>query len=72
MYVCEETVIAEYVHRALVFKKDPVWIKASRVIIHVVRYLVKARAWSGLGVVAVFIVGLGVVFCLSVACLLRG
>ena len=54
-------------HRALIVNDNPVWIKAYGVIIHVVRYLVKARAWRGLGVVVVFVVRLGVVLCISVA-----
>ena len=54
-------------HHALVFEKDPIWIEASRIVVHVVRYLVKARAWRGLAVIVVFVVGLRVVFCFSVA-----
>ena len=58
--------MSEHVHRTLVFEENPVGIKASRFIIHVVRDLVKARDWRGLGVFVVFVVGLRVVFCLSV------
>ena len=65
LYVCEERAVAEHVHRALIADKNPVRIKASRVIIHVLIYLVKACAWRGLRVVVVFVVGLGVVFCFS-------
>ena len=67
LFVCEESVFAEHVHHALIVKKNPVWIKASRVIIHGVRYLMKARAWRGFGVVFVSFVGLRFVFCFSVA-----
>ena len=59
--------VAEHVHRAMIVEENQVWIKASGVIIHVVRDLVKSRAWCGIRAVVVFIVGLGVVFCLSVA-----
>ena len=54
-------------HRSLIVEEDPVWVQASDVVLHVVRYLVKSRAWCGLGVVVVFVVGLGVLFGLSVA-----
>ena len=54
-------------HHDLVVEKDPVWIKVSRVVIHVMRYSVKARAWRGLGVVVVFVVGIVFVLRLSVA-----
>ena len=64
-YVCEESAVAKHIHRDLIIEENPVWIMASGVVIHVVRDLVKARAWRGLGVVLV--VGPGVVFCLSVA-----
>ena len=67
LYVCKERAIAENVHCALVVEKNSSWIKVSCVIIHVVRYLVKACAWRGIGVVAIFVVGIGVVFCFSVA-----
>ena len=43
-------------HHTLIVEKNSVWIKASRVIIHVVGYLVKACAWHGLGVVVVLVV----------------
>ena len=43
-------------HHALVVEKDTVWIEASRVVVHVVRYLAKALAWRGLGVVVVLVV----------------
>ena len=66
LYVCEESAVAENLHHALVVEKDSVWIKSSRIVIHVVRYLMKARAWRGLGVVVVFVVGLGVVFYFSI------
>ena len=66
LYVCKESAVAEHVHHALVAEKDPVWIEASRVVFHVVRYLVNACAWRGIRVVVVFVVGLGVVFCFSV------
>ena len=67
LYVYEESAVAEHVHHDLVVEKDPVWIKVSRVVIHVMRYSVKARAWRGLGVVVVFVVGIGFVLSLSVA-----
>ena len=67
LYVCKEIAVAEHVNHALVFEKDPVCIKASRVVIHVVRYLMKAHVWRGLGVAVVFVVRLGVVFYFSVA-----
>ena len=54
-------------HRSLIVEEDPVWVQASDVVLHVVRYLVKSRACRGLGVVVVFVVGLGVVFGLSVS-----
>ena len=54
-------------HHALVVEKDTVWIEASRVVVRVVRYLVKERAWHGIGVAAVFVFGLGVVLCFYVA-----
>ena len=54
-------------HLALISKENPVWIQASGVVVRVVRDLVKARAWRGLGVVVVFVVGLEVLFCVSVA-----
>ena len=38
----------------------------TRAVVHVVRYLAKALAWSGLGVVVVFVVRLGVIFYFSV------
>ena len=57
-------------HRALIVEEDSVWVQASGVVIHVVRDLVKARAWRGLGVVVVFVVELRVVLCLSVAIVL--
>ena len=52
-------------HRAMIIKEDPVWVQASSVVLHVMRDLVKARAWRGLGVV-IFVVGLRVVLCFSV------
>ena len=57
-------------HRDLIFKENPVWIKSYGVVIRVVRYLVKARAWRGIGFVVVFVVGPGVVLFLflSLAC----
>ena len=61
LYVCEESAVSEHVYRAMVVKKDTVWIEASRVVVHVVRYLAKARAWRGLVVVVMFVVRLGVV-----------
>ena len=54
-------------HRALIVEENSVWVQASGVIIHVVRDLVKACAWRELKVVVVFVVGLGVVLCISVA-----
>ena len=57
-----ERVVAEHVHHALIFSENPVWIKASSVIIHVVREMVKARALRGIRVVIVFVVELGVLF----------
>ena len=69
-YVCEESAVAEHIHRDLIIEENPVWIMASGVVIHVVRDLVKARAWRGLGVVVVFVVELRVVLCLSVAIVL--
>ena len=66
LYFCEESVVAEHVHRDMVVEKDPVWLKVFRVVIHVVRYVLKARAWRGLGVVIVFVIGLIVVFFFSV------
>ena len=54
-------------HRDLIVEEDPVWVQAFGVVIHVVRDLVKARACRGIGVVAIFVVKLGVVFYLSVA-----
>ena len=66
-YVCEEIAITENVHSVLVIDKDTVWIKASRVVIHVVRYLVKVCNWRRIGVIVVFVVGLGFLLCLSVA-----
>ena len=59
--------VSEHVHRALVVEKDPICIEASCVVVHVVRYLVKACACRGLGVVVVFVVGLEVLFYFSVA-----
>ena len=53
-------------HRAFIFEEDPVWFQASGFVLHVVINLVKAHAWRGLGVAVVFVVGLGVVLCLSV------
>ena len=55
-------------HRALIVEEYPVWVQASGVVLRVVRDLVKSRAWRGLRVVivVVFIVGLGVVFCISI------
>ena len=67
LYVCKDIMVAEYAHRALVVNKYPVWIKAPRVFIHVVRYLVKARAWRGLRVAVILVVRLRVVFCFSIA-----
>ena len=67
LYVYKESAVDEHLHQDLVVQKYPVWIKASRVVIHVVRYLVKACAWRGLGVVVVFVVGIGVLFCSSFA-----
>ena len=69
LYVCEESAVVEHVHFVLAVEKYPVWIEASRVIVHVVRYLVKARAWRGIGVIVVFLVGLRFLFCFSVALL---
>ena len=67
MYIFEESEVAEYMHLALISKENPVWIQASGVVVRVVRDLVKARAWRGLGVVVVFVVGIGFVLSLSVA-----
>ena len=67
LYIFEESEVAEYMHLALISKENPVWIQASGVVVRVVRDLVKACTWRGLGVVVVFVVRLGVVFCLSVA-----
>ena len=44
LYVSEESLYDEHVHRYLIVEENPVWIKASGVIIHVVRDLVKPRA----------------------------
>ena len=54
-------------HRSLIVEEDPVWVQASDVVLHVVRYLVKSRAWCGLGVVVVFVVRIRVILCVSVA-----
>ena len=54
-------------HHALVVEEDTVWIQASGVVFHVMGYLVKSRTWRGLGVVVIFVVGLGVVLCISFA-----
>ena len=62
-----ERVVAEHVHRALIFYKNKVWIQASGVIIRVMREMVKARALRGIRAVIIFVVELGVVFLLSVA-----
>ena len=62
-----ESTVVEHVHRYLIVKKNPVSIKTYSIIIHAVRYLVKARAWCGIVVVIVFVVGLGVVLFFSVA-----
>ena len=70
LYVCKESTVFEHAHRALIVEKFPVWIKLYRLFVNVVRYLVKARAWRGLGVVVVFVVELRVVLCLSVAIVL--
>ena len=59
--------VAKNMHRALFFKEDPVWVQASGVVLHVVRDLVKARTWRGIRVVFVLVIGLGVLFYLSVA-----
>ena len=67
LYVYDESAVAEHVQRALIVEKNTGWIKAYRIIIHVVRYLVKSCAWRGIGVVVVFFVRLGVVFYLSIA-----
>ena len=65
MYVFKKIAVAEHVHCALVVEKDPVWIEASCIVVRVVIYLVKAHAWRGF--LVIFVVGLGVVFYLSVA-----
>ena len=57
--------VDEHMHCALIVEEDPVWVQASGVVIHVVRDLVRSTAWSGLGFLVVFVVGLGVVLCLS-------
>ena len=67
MYVLEESAVSEHVHCALIFKENPVWIKASGVIIHVVRDLVKSCASRELRVVVIFVVKLRVLFYISVA-----
>ena len=54
-------------HCALIVEEDSMCAQATGVVIHVLRYLMKARAWSGLGVAVVFVVGIGFVFYLSVA-----
>ena len=54
-------------HRAFIVEEDQVWVQASGVVIHVVRDLAKTCAWRGIGVVVVFVVGLGVVLYFSVA-----
>ena len=66
LYVCKESAVAEHVHCAMVVEKDSICNVASRIVVNVVRYLVKARAWHGLGVLVVFVVRLVVVFCFSV------
>ena len=58
--------VSEHMHHSLVVKENPVWVKASGFIVHVVGYLGEARAWSSLGVVVVLFFRVGVVFCFSV------
>ena len=67
IYICEERAVDERMHRAFIVEENPVWVQVSGVVIHVVRDLAKSRAWHGIGVVVVFVVGLGVVLCLFVA-----
>ena len=56
LYVCKDITLDEHMNRVLIVKENPVWIKTSGVIIHVVRDLVKAHAWPGLVVVVVVVV----------------
>ena len=65
--ICKERAVAEHMHRDFVFEEYPVWIQVSGAVLHVVRDLMKSRAWCGLGVVVGLVVGLGVVFYISVA-----
>ena len=53
-------------HCDLIAEEYTVWVLASGAVLNVLRDLLKACAWRGLGVVVIFVVGLGVVLCLSV------
>ena len=66
LYNYEEKTVAKNMHRAFIVEEDPVWVQDYGVVIHVVRDLVKAPAWSRLGVVVVFVVVSGVIFCISI------
>ena len=37
LYVCKESAVFEHINRDLVVGKDPVWVEASHIVVHVVR-----------------------------------
>ena len=65
--VYEERAVAKCMHCAMVVKENPVWVHAFSFILHVMGYLVEARAWRRIGVIVVFVARIGAVFCFSVA-----